>query len=177
MKRKFLEDLGLTKEQIDTILDENGRDIETAKGNYEEVKTQLATATQQLTAANSQIEGFKAMDIEGVKQAASEWENKYKQAQRDSEAALSKLRFDTALDKALVSAKAKNAKAVKALLDVDKLELNGEEINGLEEQLKSVKSDNAYLFDDASPLFVVGGGSDPLPKDFGFHFTGVRPKQ
>lgn len=177
MKRKFLEDLGLAKEQIDAILNENGTDIEAAKGNLEEIKTQLATANQQLASANKQIEDFKAMDIEGVKQAAADWENKYKKAQEDGEAALNKLRFDAALDKVLSSAKAKNSKAVKALLDLDKLKLKGEEIDGISEQLETVKSENPYLFDSAAPSLAVGGGGDALPGDFGFHFTGVRNKQ
>ena len=33
MKRKFLEDLGLTKEQVDAVMAENGSDIEAAKGD------------------------------------------------------------------------------------------------------------------------------------------------
>ena len=31
MKRKFLEDMGLSKEQVDAILDENSQDIGKAK--------------------------------------------------------------------------------------------------------------------------------------------------
>ena len=31
MKRKFLEDMGLSKEQVDNIMAENGRDIEAIK--------------------------------------------------------------------------------------------------------------------------------------------------
>ena len=32
MKRKFLEDMGLTKEQVDSIMDENGKDIDDEQG-------------------------------------------------------------------------------------------------------------------------------------------------
>ena len=35
MKRKFLEDMGLTKEQVDSILDENSQDIGKAKGDLD----------------------------------------------------------------------------------------------------------------------------------------------
>ena len=35
MKRKFLEDMGLTKEQVDSILDENSQDICKAKGDLD----------------------------------------------------------------------------------------------------------------------------------------------
>ena len=34
MKRSFLEELGLTKEQIDSIMSENGNDINAAKADY-----------------------------------------------------------------------------------------------------------------------------------------------
>lgn len=43
MKRKFLEDMGLTKEQVDSIMDENGKDIESMKSERDNYKTQLAT--------------------------------------------------------------------------------------------------------------------------------------
>ena len=74
MKRSFLEDLGLTKDVIDKIIDENGSDIENAKsaaakkfdseretlqGQIEDLKTQvtqrdadLSDIQKQLTAAN-----------------------------------------------------------------------------------------------------------------------------
>ena len=45
MKRKFLEDLGLEKEIIDSIMAENGKDVEKAKGDYDDLKEQLETAT------------------------------------------------------------------------------------------------------------------------------------
>lgn len=48
MKRKFLEDMGLTKEQVDSILDENSQDIGKAKGD-------LDTANQEITSLREQI--------------------------------------------------------------------------------------------------------------------------
>ena len=42
MKRKFLEDMGLTKEQVDSILDENSQDIGKVKGDID-------TANQEIT--------------------------------------------------------------------------------------------------------------------------------
>ena len=40
MKRKFLEDMGLSKEQVDNIMAENGRDIEAIKTERDNYKTQ-----------------------------------------------------------------------------------------------------------------------------------------
>lgn len=48
MKRKFLEEIGLTKEQVDSILDENSQDIGKVKGD-------LDTANQEITSLREQI--------------------------------------------------------------------------------------------------------------------------
>lgn len=64
MKREFLKELGLTDEQIDFIMAENGKDVEA-------VKAKTTTAE-----AGKQIEAFKGMDIEGVKKSADEWKAK-----------------------------------------------------------------------------------------------------
>ena len=44
MTRKFLEDMGLEKEQVDKILDNNSQDIGKAKGDSEKLATDLAQA-------------------------------------------------------------------------------------------------------------------------------------
>ena len=44
MKRQFLEEMGLTKEQVDKILDENSQDIGKAKGEVTKIQ---AASTQQ----------------------------------------------------------------------------------------------------------------------------------
>ncbi|MDE6385286.1 MAG: hypothetical protein K2K71_04980 [Eubacterium sp.] len=41
MKRKFLANMGLSKEQIDTILDENSQDIGKTKAELASVQTEL----------------------------------------------------------------------------------------------------------------------------------------
>ena len=89
MKREFLQnfrvgDQPLTKEIIDAIMAENGRDIEeTKKGfsDYETIKDQLAKAQET-------IKGFEGQDIEGVRKAAKDWEDKYNQAIADHKKAM-----------------------------------------------------------------------------------------
>ncbi|NLY77321.1 MAG: hypothetical protein GX080_04430 [Tissierellia bacterium] len=49
------------------------------------------------------------------------------------------MKFDYALEKALTVAKARNIKAVKALLDLENLKLADDKILGLDEQLKKSK--------------------------------------
>ena len=59
MKRKFLEDLGLTKEQIDSVMAENGRDIEAEKEKVTTTTAELEDLKNQLKEANSTITDLK----------------------------------------------------------------------------------------------------------------------
>lgn len=61
MKRKFLEDMGLSKEQVDNIMAENGRDIEAIKTERDNYKTQLDTAQTTLKS----FEGVNVQDLQG----------------------------------------------------------------------------------------------------------------
>lgn len=107
----------------------------------------------QLSQANEQIAGFKELNIEGVKQKAAEWEQKYNQAAQDSAREIEQLKFDFALDRELTKAQARNPKAVKALLDRDALKYDKGKIIGLEEQLETLKQaeDSKMLFGSAAP--------------------------
>ena len=118
-----------------------------------ELNTELEGIKGQLSQANEQIAGFKELDIEGVKQKAAEWEQKYNQAAENSAREIEQLKFDFALDRELTKAQARNPKAVKALLDRDALKYDKGKIIGLEEQLETLKKneDSAFLFGSAAP--------------------------
>nr|DAM28925.1 MAG TPA: minor structural protein [Bacteriophage sp.] len=158
MKRKFLEDMGLEKEQVDKILDENSQDIGKAKGDLEKIQSDLTAAQQEITTLKGQVadrdvqlETLKNStgDVEAMKQqiATLQADNK---AKDDAHAAeIKQLKIDAAIESALTGAKAKNNTAVKALLkDLDKAEL-GEDgtIKGLAEQIEALQKSDAYLFD------------------------------
>jgi len=148
MKREDLEKQGFTKEQIDFIMAENGKDIEAQKTKLTTTETELAGLKTQLTEANTQIESFKKLDVEGVKKAADEWKVKYETSAAESAKQLAQVKFDHALEGALVGAKAKDAKSVRAHLDLANLKLNEADgsVVGLEDQLKKIKETHDYLF-------------------------------
>lgn len=155
MERKFLSDLGLEKEVIDKILDQNGTEITALKTQINTKNEELKTAREQLVEANETINGFKAMDIESIKKAADDWKQKAEKAESDAAAKISQIQFDSLLESTLSTAKAKNAKAVKALLDMEGLKLDDGKIIGLDDQLAKIKAENDYLFegDKKTPQF------------------------
>ena len=80
MKREFLKELGIADDVLDKIMVENGKDIESLKTQVEKDKNAISALTTerdglktQLADANKQIDGFRDLDIEGVKKQADEW--------------------------------------------------------------------------------------------------------
>lgn len=168
MKTEFLKNLKvgdreLPKEVIDAILAENGRDVEAAKkpfADYETVKSQLDEA-------NRAIEGFRAMDIDGVKKAAEEWKQKAEQAERDAAEKIAEMEFNGLLSSAIAGARGRNAKAISALLDVDTLKASKNQEADIKAALEALKGENGYLFDDAPtpPPYAPGPGKSPIVPD------------
>ena len=170
MKTEFLKSLNLSQEVIDKIMAENGKDIAAEQKKAEKViqerdsyKLRAESLETQVNDANTEIQKFKDMDIDGIKKAADDWKETAEKAKADADKQISQMKFDYVLSAALTGAKAKNAKAVKALLDMDGLKFNDGKIVGLDEQLAQIKADNDYLFesDEPAPEFVKGtnGGS------------------
>lgn len=143
MKRSFLEELGIGKEAIDKIMEANGRDINNAKASSES---------------------------EELKKQVSELESKLAESEALHSSELNKLIVDNAVTNALVRANAKTEKAVKALIDIDSIEIgeNGE-IKGLAEQLEKLmdSEDTAYLFDNKE-FAGVGLGESPKEPEVNF---------
>lgn len=165
MERKFLEDLGIEKDTIDKILGENMSDIGKAKGDFDQVKIEADGLRDQLKTAGETIDGFKELDVDGIKQAAKDWEDKYTKETAALTDRLNQQVRDSKIDFALMGAKAKNVKAARALLDMEKISLDGENLIGLQEQLSTVTKENAYLFDvtGTNPPPPVGGGTAHEP--------------
>jgi chromosome segregation ATPase len=172
MKRKFLEDMGLEKEQVDKILDENSQDIGKAKGDSEKIQKDLDAANAeveslkgQISDRDKQLETLKNStgDVEGMKQEIAKLQADNK-AKDDAHAAeIKQLKIDAAIDSALTGAKAKNNTAVKALLkDLDKAELADDgTIKGLAEQIEALQKSDAYLFDTTTKKQTQVKGAKP----------------
>lgn len=114
MKRKFLEDLGLEKETIDKILDENSKDIGAAKGQLENVQNELATTKQTLADTNKQLDEIKktAGDNADLQKQITDLQ----EANKKKDEEMVQIKRSNIDDILLTEAKAKNLKAVKALL-------------------------------------------------------------
>jgi hypothetical protein len=136
-------------------------DIDSVKSAAEEWKAKAEKAEADLLAANQTIDGFKAMDIGAVQAAAEEWKAKAEKAEADLQEGIRAVRFEYEIDRALTAAKAKNPKAVRALLDLGSVQFNEEGVlEGLDSQLEAIKEENDYLFESETPVPRVVSGAN-----------------
>ena len=166
MKRKFLEDMGLPKEQVDSILDANSQDIGKAKGDFDGIQEKLNAAQAEITTLKGQVKDRDAQletlkkstgDVDDLKKQIETLQNDNKAKDKEYAAEIKRIKVDSAVNAALTAAKAKNLTAAKALLtDLDKAELLEDgSVKGLSEQIeKLVKADDTkFLFDTSKPSF------------------------
>lgn len=171
MKKQELLDLGVPEELVEKILISHGKDIEAKKTEIETLTTAQKASKKQIEDANAAIATFKDLDVDAIKASAEEYKTKFEEAQEASAKQLKQVKFDHALNDGISTAKAKNIKAVRALLDVDKISLEDDgTLSGLDEQLLKVTEENDFLFEPVEdekpdPKIVLGGNNSTVVKD------------
>ncbi len=79
---------------------------------------------------------------------------------KDYEDKLNAVKFSSALDLEIQKSGAKSEKALKALLDMDKIGFEDGSLTGFAEQLEKVKNENGYLFDTGLDTGLKHGSVD-----------------
>ena len=164
MKREFLQnfkigDQPLTKEIIDQIMAENGRDIEAAKkpyADYDDIKSQLQTARDGLKA-------FEGVDVKDLQGQITKLQGDLATKDKEMQAKLADLSFEGELKDAITGAKGRNAKAIMALLDMETLKKSKDRSKDITAALEALKKDSGYLFEDdqgTPPPYAAGTGTN-----------------
>lgn len=179
MRRDFLKGLGIEdKELIDKILDENSTDIGKAKGELETYKTKVADLEGLIKTKDGEIETLKKSvgDTNALNETIKQLEADKVQLTTDLNTKVSQIQKTHAIESGVRDAKAKNVKAVMALLDMDKISFENGVATGLTEQLTALKADegSSFLFGDSvvAPAGTHpknppnGGGNPPTGKSF-----------
>lgn len=186
MKREWLNDLlkDIKEEDrksiIDKIMDENGADINSAKGDTKKLeddiktlKSEKKTIQGQLDTANQTIEDLKKSnpDVEGLQKKIKEHEDTIKKLNDDHKAEVTKMARDAINTELLGKYKAKNNKAVMALIDELEAKTNDDYKTLLDSKLKSLSEaeDTKFMFGEAQikQNYTPAGGGDPHKEGIG----------
>ncbi|MFS7400689.1 phage scaffolding protein [Carnobacterium maltaromaticum] len=152
MKREQLRDLGLTDEQLGSVMALHGQ---TVNG----LNTSLATAEQerdqfkeQLNTNQTELDGLKEL-AKGNKEVTTqltELQSKFDQVKTDSETKLAAQKKDFAIQLALKEANSVDEAIVLGLLDKDTIKVTDDGLQGLKEQLETLKEGKPFLFQDST---------------------------
>lgn len=151
MKRDFLKGLGIEdKDIIDKILDENSTDIGRAKGELDTYKNKVTDLEKDIKTKDDTIAQLQkeADKVEGLNQQISQLQTDKTNLETQLDTKVSEINKEHAILDAIRDAKAINVKAVRALLDNEKITYENDELKGVSEQLETLASaeDSSMLF-------------------------------
>lgn len=139
------------------------------KEKFDAVNSEKNQLKSQLKERDAQLEdlGSKAKGHEELQAQIAELQAANQQQVEEYQKQLQQQQFDFSLDKALSSAKVRNAKAVRALLDLESVQMDGDSLKGLEDQLAKIKESDGYLFESEEsaqkPTFTTGQHNKSTP--------------
>ena len=161
--KEILKKAGIPEDKLDSTITDINKELPKyfiPKDKYNEVAEAKKKLEADIAERDKQLEDLKkaAGSNEELKKQIEQLQADNKKAGEEWQAKMAQMQLDFAIEKALTAAKAKNAKAVKALLDLEKVKLDGEQLLGLDDQLKELQKSDAYLFGESGK---VGSGTNP----------------
>lgn len=181
MKTEFLKGLGLTDDQIKSIMAENGKDINEIKAKLDDSNNAKTQLEADLKERDTQLENLKksAGDNDELKKQIETLQSENRAAKEKYESDLKELQITNAIKLAIADS-AQEVDLVAGLFDKSKLILDGDKVTGLEEQLKVMKESRGFLFkpqennnsnnqqqnnQQQKPGFIFGAPQNNPPKE------------
>ena len=149
---------GITDEQLNWIMQENGADINREKSAATALQTQLDNANAQLKTAQDGLKAFDGVDVAGLQDQVTK-------LKADMKAQAEGFAFDNALNAAIMSKKGRSVKAVRALLDLDALKGSADRSTDIAKALDDAAKANPWAFGDVQ---------DGEKKNAGTYSTGAE---
>lgn len=149
MKKEDLIAMGLTEEQAKKVMDSLDGNFVT-KTRFNEINEELKAAKKSISDRDKQLEDLKKSsgDNATLQQQIADLQKQNADQQKAHDEELAKLKFDNAVELALNGAKAKNIKAVRAMLDDTKMKIGDDgKLTGFDEQIEALKKSDGYMFD------------------------------
>ena len=146
---------GITEEQLNWLMNENGTDINREKAAATALQAQLENANAQLKTAQDGLAAFDG------KKKPEEYEAELAKLKSDMQTQADGFAFDTALDGAIRDAHGRSVKAIRALLDVDTLKGSKDRTTDIQKAIAAAKESDPWAFESTStdPAASVGMNS------------------
>ena len=178
MKKEEIVALGVDEELAQKIADASAEELKgfIPKTRFDEVNDAKKKAEDLVKDRDKQLEDLKKStgDAAELQKQIEELQEANKVAAKKYADDLKQMQIDTAVEKAIATANGKNAKAIKALLDLNKAELDDDgTVKGLSAQLEALAKaeDSSFLFGSNVPDvkgMTPGKGKDSAGNDVDF---------
>lgn len=153
MKREDLEKLGLTKEQIDSVLNLHHTEMTPVKEELKTAQDDLKLAQDKVKSTEESLKKFDGVDLEGMNKQIKELQETLKTKETEHASQMADRDFQDMLKESISSVKGKNAKAITALLDMDALKASKNQKEDIAAALKTLAEaeDSKMLFGEPEP--------------------------
>lgn len=157
MKKEDLIKLGLSEEDAEKAASASADELKgyVPISRFNEVNEAKKLAEESVKERDKQIDGLKASagDSEKLKQQIEQLQQENKSKDESHATEIRQLKLENAVASALTAAKAKNMKAVKALLNLENAEVADDgTVKGLDAQIKALQSadDSKFMFETST---------------------------
>nr|DAN32352.1 MAG TPA: minor structural protein [Caudoviricetes sp.] len=162
MKTEELKAQGLTQDQINFVMAENGKDIDKIQKKLDDMTVERDKEKSRADTAEDTLKGFDGVDVDTLKKSIADWKKKAEDAEKDYKQKIADRDFDDLLKEAIKSANGLNEKAIMGCLDISTLKASKNQKSDIESAIKALSE-----AEDSKMLFKAESIVTP-------HFTSVN---
>lgn len=148
MKTEELKAQGLTQEQINFVMAENGKDIDKIQKKLDDMTVERDKEKSRADTAEETLKGFDGVDVDTLKKSITDWKKKAEDAEKDYKQKIADRDFNDLLKEAIKSANGLNEKAIMGCLDIPTLKASKNQKSDIESAIKALSEaeDSKMLF-------------------------------
>lgn len=149
------------KAEFDKAVAENYKTSAEHEKKVTRLTDDLAAEKKRADDAVETLKGFEGKDFDAITRDRDEWKKKHDEAVAEYKRQQEDREFASALENAISEARGKNAKAIMALLDTEKLRGSRNMEKDIKSAIEAVRTDSGYLFEDngGKPHFSAPNGA------------------
>ena len=153
----ILADLGITltdeqKSSINKAVSENYKTV----ADYDKQKDKLTNAEDKVKTLTDNLDKFKDVNVEELSKTVTDLKEQLKKKDDDYASQIADRDFSEIVKDSIAKANGKNAKAIKALLDIESLKASKNQSNDVEDAIKALAEaeDSKMLFGEPDPTVI-----------------------
>lgn len=147
--------------EFNKVVAENYKTIAEHEKKVNRLTDDLNAEKKRADTAVETLKGFEGKDFEAITKDRDKWKKDYEDTVAAHKKETEEREFNSVLESAITDSKGKNAKAIMALLDLDKLRSSRNQEKDIKAALDSLRTDSGYLFEDngGNPHFTDPKGN------------------